>query len=427
MSKELIDRAYGSESFLSSRWITQSALAVIMIWLVLKKEVRQLTYASLVLFFAILIFMFLLFLHYLTSDPSPDQKEDLLNTTFDLKFLASYPTIPSIYSLNPSFFTVFGSLRNKSKKNGLITGTIAAISLFLIYITVPLLAFGLYGHDVKKNLLVNISKESGVLPTILQFLFLAIAIVHIPVVFFIGKEAVLIIFDEITRRSYSRPPRKVLVDTHENEKNTEKHQSSEHDHRIENQNSDAENHIDEDRNDNAQPADGEKMSNQENEDQPQTHMPYVETEHHGHDQSNEVMIKGGKVGIQASESMEHHDETQDQKKLMNSNWTPNPKEYLNMKSLNYYLVVTITFIIVTLLSIVVGDVTIFFSFIGANTACYVQFVAPGSFYVISFHKTGQKFTTKRSYVAYIIAWLYFIVGVFFMIFFNIIIILQLAS
>lgn len=88
----------------------------------------------------------------------------------------------------------------------------------------------------------------------------------------------------------------------------------------------------------------------------------------------------------------------------------NPKEYLNMKSSYYYLVTLSCYFVVVLLSIVVGDVSIFFGFIGATAGTFAVFIAPGSFYVISVKKNNIPLTNGWEKAAYVMAWIYAIAG-----------------
>lgn len=199
-------------AFWTSAFFTHFILAVAMLYLIVKKEIHQLRHAGLFVLGLISLFILLLFIHYLISDPDPEKKEDVVDSTLNVKFFAAIPTIITSYSLQPSLFTAFGSLRNKTTKNGLIAGWTAIGICFIVYLITPLLAFGLYGSGVKGNLLINISKEEGALPIILKCIFIIIAVVKIPIIFFIGKEAILIMFDEATRRSYTRPQQPKIVE-----------------------------------------------------------------------------------------------------------------------------------------------------------------------------------------------------------------------
>jgi hypothetical protein len=78
---------------------------------------------------------------------------------------------------------------------------------FTVYIISTAITLELYGKNAVTNMLKNVSDESGVLPTILQILFLIIAVIRIPIIFYIGKENVPIVLDQLTRE---KTPRKRL-------------------------------------------------------------------------------------------------------------------------------------------------------------------------------------------------------------------------
>ena len=118
----LIERAHGSDSFWSSRWFTQSLLGIVMLYLVIQKEINKLKYAGLFLLISMIIFIVLLFIHYLISDPDPEKTVDLAETKLNISFFAAIPTFISSYSYFPSFFTVFSTLKNKTNKNGMLMG-----------------------------------------------------------------------------------------------------------------------------------------------------------------------------------------------------------------------------------------------------------------------------------------------------------------
>ena len=385
-------------SFWSSRWLTHIALAVVMFYLVLKKEIHQLKYASFSLICLIVSFIVLYFINYLVSNSDPQPSADLAYTKVGLKFFAYLPTIITSYSIHPSFFTAFLSLKDKTNKNGTIAGISAIVTLFWFYIATPLLTFGIYGANVKTNMLKNIANDSGIIPTIQLFLYLIIAVVHIPIIFFIGKEAVLIVFDEITRKSYSKSKVKSSVANlpyvqHEAIEEDHDH----HDH------SDHNNHHD------------FKETHDCHDNHEHIQDPHT-LEHHEEDKSH------------FDENHQIHNAERSHNEIVNSNLktsdnsTPkvsNAKEYLNMKPLYYYLITIISFVLVALISIVVGDVSIFFGLIGANAAWFNILFGPGSFYIISFHKKKVGFNGAKSIIVYIFAWVNATAGLLGMIGLNI--------
>ena len=86
-------------SFWSSRWFTHTILAVTMIYLILQKDIHSLRYTGFLLLILIAIFLFLYFIHYLTSFPHPTTTFE--ETTLNIKFFASLPTIIASYSVHP--------------------------------------------------------------------------------------------------------------------------------------------------------------------------------------------------------------------------------------------------------------------------------------------------------------------------------------
>eukprot|EP00345_Euplotes_harpa_P005442 CAMPEP_0168326990 /NCGR_PEP_ID=MMETSP0213-20121227/5640_1 /TAXON_ID=151035 /ORGANISM="Euplotes harpa, Strain FSP1.4" /LENGTH=164 /DNA_ID=CAMNT_0008329827 /DNA_START=888 /DNA_END=1382 /DNA_ORIENTATION=+ len=164
-------------------------------------------------------------------------------------------------------------------------------------------------------MLKNVSEESGVIPIILLFLFMLIEVVHIPIIFFIGKEAVLIIFYEITKK-YHKPSIEVDQELAKIDKN---------------------------------------VIPDEGEEQPVTEQQNVEIEL----EDNEV---------QNNRDPRYKFDIHQAAKNVTETPMPNPKEYLNMKPVYYYSITLICYVTVILLSIVVGDVRLFFGIIGSTVA-----------------------------------------------------------
>lgn len=420
VAKALIDRAMGEETFLSSRWITQTALALIIYYLILQKDMHKLKYAGLFLFFSVLAFILLLFIHLMVRDENPADKVEHTQTVVDIAWFASFPTIISSFNILPAFFPVYSSLKHKTMGHAMSVGWGAAITLFIIYTFTPLLAYELYGDGIKTNLLLNVSAETGTLPVMLCFIFMAIAVVQIPIIFFVGKEAVLIIFDEITRKSYSRPPKPNQVGSDMLE---EKPQKKKLDIIPEVLSSKADSGNSED-----------KACNQQNLNLDEEDVVQLDAECDGGEgQAADIPVPDEENPNQESQmqlnyatenenaqpkNVEDHEgydikpiDTNFGPAAFLGGWTPDPKEYLKMKPVYYYIVTTVTYLIVLLLSILVGDVAIFFGIVGSTTGIFSLMVAPGSFFIISFHKTSQKFNSKWDYIVYILAWIYLVLGV----------------
>lgn len=134
----------------------------------------------------------------------PGFRVDILDTKFDVKFFAVLPTLFASYGFQGSYFTAYASLKNKTNKRGILADFYGRILLYVILNATIFIAFGLYGDKIEKNLLKTLSFEDGILPAFLEAIFLLVPALAIPIIFFMGKEAALVIFDEITRKSYSK-------------------------------------------------------------------------------------------------------------------------------------------------------------------------------------------------------------------------------
>jgi amino acid permease len=379
--------------FWTSRWFTHSLLAFGMLYLIIKKEIQQLKYASLALLAMTIVFITLLTIHFFTSDPAPEPTQDLTETKFDVKFYASLPTVIVAFAYSSSLFTVFGSLKNKTIKNGLKAAYTAIWVGFIVYTVIPLIGFGLYGANIQSNLLKNIAEEAGVFPTIIECIFMVIAIMHIPICFFIGKEAFLIMFDEATRGSYTSQGIKVASDLATN-KNSDGHKE-EHKLDIHESKFVEQKCVDLEKNTPSSPKKGRRLT-----------LPPIERKmtcefHESHEGSGDVIDEENEGGEQEAVKADHPEA------CVQIN---NPKEYLNMHPFWYYSIVLTIYAVIVLLSIVVGDVSFFFGIIGATAGSMLIFLGPGSFYIITKHKHNIPMDTWFLKFSYVAAWFYSIIG-----------------
>jgi len=124
-------------------------------------------------------------------------------SSFDI--WANLPTILLAYAFQTTYFPVFESLRVKTDRNGIYASIISLVVCFSIYVMIAVVAILAYGQDIGSDIMENISTKDDKHFTdyILMVLFMIIAAMHIPIVLFIGKEAVLIIVDELMRRTIS--------------------------------------------------------------------------------------------------------------------------------------------------------------------------------------------------------------------------------
>lgn len=163
------------------------------------------------IWFLCVLFILLFWIHFLTGSHDPDPPADLFRTNINVKFFSGIPTFIASYGFQISFFTAFARMRNKTNQNGQLVDFLTRLIIFSVYTSVPFIAYSIYGDNMKTNLLKTIVAEKSSFSYALQSIFLLVSMLAIPPNFFIGKEAVLIIFDEITRRSYSKQNARMLT------------------------------------------------------------------------------------------------------------------------------------------------------------------------------------------------------------------------
>ena len=128
-----------------------------------------------------------------------------------LKYINALVLILFSFSFSENLFPLYSGLKEKNNKNCVsIINTTSAFST-LAYVSISIFALILFGKGVliDANIMLNIQAEDGKGSLIwdsvvLQALFLIIQICNVPTGFFPGKEAMLIIIDEINNSSISK-------------------------------------------------------------------------------------------------------------------------------------------------------------------------------------------------------------------------------
>lgn len=127
----------------------------------------------------------------------------------DLPLSSYFQTAPNIflaYCFQQSFFTVYKSLKEQNDVNAWkITYRSFAVSA-TIYFIVTLLSIALFGEELKSDVMHNIARSKYVLKYFCSILFLVIAAMHTPIIFFVGKEKFLTFYTELRYRSLSTNP-----------------------------------------------------------------------------------------------------------------------------------------------------------------------------------------------------------------------------
>ena len=189
--------------FWSSKEFLQIVLGVALLVFIVKKQISELKIAGFILLLGVVLFAFFLFIRLCQGKGEDVSDFNMSKINFSTKLLANIPTLILSYGFQSAFLSAFNSLKQKTDRNGM-KATIGSVSIcFLIYLTIILVSLYSYGDTIEENILTNVGKSSDGFSIVIQILFLIISAMHIPIVFFIGKEHALILIDEITRRSYS--------------------------------------------------------------------------------------------------------------------------------------------------------------------------------------------------------------------------------
>lgn len=185
-------------------------VAVVLFIFAIKKEIQELKSAGFVLLSGVILFVIAMTILLIKDGTGDFNFSDLSKPKFTVDTLANVPTIFLAYGFQSAFFPAYSSLKEKTDANGM-KATIASFSFCaIIYISASLVAVLKFGNDLHGNVLANVGDLKGALSIIIDIVFLVIAMMHIPIVLFVGKEAVLIIYDEITRKSYSKDARPTI-------------------------------------------------------------------------------------------------------------------------------------------------------------------------------------------------------------------------
>ena len=178
-------------------------LGVALLFFAVKKQIVELKAAGFILLCGLFFFILFLTIRLMQGKGEDISDYNMSKIHFDMKLLANIPTLILSYGFQSAFFPAYNSLKHKNDKNGM-KATIGSFTIcFVVYVSIIVVSLFTYGEHIEENILINVGKSSDAFSVILQIIFLIISAMHIPMVYFIGKENVLIIVDEFVRRSYS--------------------------------------------------------------------------------------------------------------------------------------------------------------------------------------------------------------------------------
>jgi len=117
------------------------------------------------------------------------------------------------FAFTSNLFPIYSALKVKTNENGLKVFGIATVIAIVVFSGVSLIGLMIFGKQIVQNggnLISNINLEVSLNTGnnhweayVMRILYFIIVITHVPPIFFPGKEAILIMVDEIDRRSIS--------------------------------------------------------------------------------------------------------------------------------------------------------------------------------------------------------------------------------
>ena len=103
-------------------------------------------------------------------------------------------------------------MKDKSNKFAMRSFVYGLILTWIIYTIIAFLAVYMFGTSIQSSVLDNIGEENKQWDSyVLRVAFMIVIGCHVPFIFFSGKESLLVIIDEIDRRSVSESLERILL------------------------------------------------------------------------------------------------------------------------------------------------------------------------------------------------------------------------
>ncbi|CAI2368531.1 unnamed protein product [Moneuplotes crassus] len=189
--------------------------AIVVSWFCFSREVHNLRIASYTSISCVCLFCYVIFHILLTHWEELDTNlSDHLSSKGN-GFGLTIPNIILAFGFHPCFFPIYNSLKPnlKNSTNGMKFATIAFIFTFIVYISVCCCALLIFGDGMKSDILKNISLTNYEYSRFILVVYLVISLMHMPMVFFSGKEAFINLYIELRYQKISNYCQKIRSDS----------------------------------------------------------------------------------------------------------------------------------------------------------------------------------------------------------------------
>ena len=197
--------------FYTSRYFWVLILAAILLVVVLKDELAELEWLAIVLFVCTGLFIFcetfqLLFDPRFKSAPVV---EDFWLPSMKVETISALSVTMLSYTYQQNVYLLFSSLKTKTNEELMKVNWYGTAITGMIYVVMAVVSVLMFGEATDAMFLNNIgaarTTDGGAFweAIIVQISFAVVLLAHTPFIFCSGKEGLLIVIDEVMRRSIS--------------------------------------------------------------------------------------------------------------------------------------------------------------------------------------------------------------------------------
>lgn len=199
---QIAEKIPGVPHVLTERWPYVLITAVILLYFILKKDITDLKPLAFFLFLGVLAFIVLLAIHMIfeqdktwNHDTHPHSEYFIpFNEKHNkLKLIYMYTTILVGVAHQTVLFPVMNNMKDNTKANVMKASAISMGTASIIYTGCVLISIYAFGHGLKSDILKNVGNNTGWETIVLGALFAIVGSLHIPLIFYVAKDAFLIV------------------------------------------------------------------------------------------------------------------------------------------------------------------------------------------------------------------------------------------